>query len=278
MSLLLRESRFLLRGGRGDVRDTRRISVAIATFNREAELLPALPALHTDGRVAEIVILDDASDERVYRRLEARVAPFSNKLRLHRNARNLGAFANKVRVVGLCRQEWVVLLDSDNCISRRYLDRLYALPVWSPRVIYCPERAKPQFDYRRLSGCTIDLEAVRLLLAQEPPVLMNAVLGTGNYFVHARSYCTLLEPRGCCAVAAGDVSYANYLWLKSGGLLHVLPGLEYEHRVHKGSLYLNSTEQSRIVILGINDALLSGKEFHPAPLAGADDDGVSRGR
>lgn len=54
------------------------------------------------------------------------------KFRVHRNARNVGAFHNEVLAVGLCREEWVVLLDSDDRLSRRYIDRLYALPAWSP--------------------------------------------------------------------------------------------------------------------------------------------------
>ncbi len=34
-----------------------------------------------------------------------------------------------------------------------------------------------------------------------------------------------------------DSLYQNYRWLEAGNSIYVVPGLEYEHRVHDGSHY-----------------------------------------
>lgn len=265
MNIWSREVRFLVRAWIGGWRDDRRISVAITTFNRTDLVSQAVAGALRDPRVAEILIHDDGSSEPNYDWLREHVAPTSPLIRLHRNEKNTGAFDSKLAAVRACTNDWVVLLDSDNQISRRYIDRLFALPAWSPRVIYCPERAYPHHDYRRLSGCTLDIDAVRRCLRHEESVLMNPFLGTGNFLIHRATYVAMLTPYSGRAVAGADVNYSTYLWLRGGGLLQVVPGLEYAHLRHKGSLFMATAEFSKRQIRAINAALIDGTEFCPPP-------------
>lgn len=245
-------------------RDPRRVAVAIPTRNRADRLLDLIPRLLRDPRIGEVVVRDDASDAADYARLQAGLAPLEPRVRLARNERNLGAFANKLAVVGDCRCEWAILLDSDNRLGPDYLDRFYALPAWSERVIYCPQRARPRFDFRFLGGATLDVRAVATLFTPDWTDSMRVFLNTGNYIVPARAYVARGRPYADRNVGGGDVFFANLIWLQEGGLLQVLPGLEYDHDVHEGSWFKETATQSKALVREMQAALESGDPAHIA--------------
>ena len=217
--------------------DPRRISVAIPTHNRADRVLRLVPTLLRDPRIGEIVVRDDASDTTDFTRLQAGLAPLAPRVRLARNAANLGALGNKLAVIADGRLDWVILLDSDNGLTPAYLDRLFALPVWSERVIYCPQQARPQFDFSFLTDTTLDLDTSGQLLTTTRYENFCVFLNTGNYFLPARRYLDALQPYADRKVAGADVIFANTIWLLNGGLLHVVPGLTYDHAVHEGSWF-----------------------------------------
>lgn len=241
-------------------RDARRVSVAIPVHNRTSRVLGLLPSLCADPRIGEVVIRDDASSVNEVDELVRGVRSAGERVRLAVNDSNQGAFINKWKVVADCRLDWVVLLDSDNRLRPDYLDPLYALPAWSPRVIYCPQRARPRFDFSSFTGAPLDLQgAVRLIASSHRPN-MHVFLNTGNYVVYRERYVQVLEPHLGCEVAAADVFAANLMWLRSGGLLHVLPGMDYAHDVHEGSWFRKSADISKPLVRRMSDVLALGRE------------------
>ena len=217
-----------------------------------------LTHLMRDPRVGEVVIRDDGSSPEEYEHLAVGVEAYAPRIRLARNNQNEGAFENKMRVVADCSLEWVVLLDSDNKIGPEHLDALFALPVWSPSVIYCPQRALPKFDFTAFTGVPLDMRGVAALMCSDRRPSMNVFLNTGNYVVFRDRYVQSLNPFSGCRVAAADVFAANLIWLRSGGVLHVLPGMDYLHDVHEGSWFRETLGASKSLVRAMGDALATG--------------------
>jgi len=230
------------------------ISLAITHFNRYAFLLECIAQVKDDPRIAEIVISDDASTDGSYEKL---VESFRDlpKVRLFRNEKNLDCYFNKQKAVERAMGEWVILFDSDNILSKAYLDALFALEGWDPQTVYCPEFAEPSFDYRSWSGQIISSKNVAALMTppapSAPPVPNRArggrtplrpnktnfgcLLNTCNYFVHRASYLEVWD--GSVNPHTADSIYQIYNWLRSGRQLMVVSGLRYFHRLHDGSHY-----------------------------------------
>jgi glycosyltransferase involved in cell wall biosynthesis len=116
------------------------VSVAITAYNSGPWVAEAVrSALGQTLDDIELVVVDDASTDDTY---EAVAAVDDTRLRLYRNATNLGEAANWNRTVSLCRSPLVKLLCSDDlldpeCVEK--MSRLFSHPtvgmVFSRRAI-----------------------------------------------------------------------------------------------------------------------------------------------
>lgn len=248
---------------RGRLRaDPRRIAVAIPTWNRTDSVLAQIPRLLKDVRVGEIVVRDDASAPGEYERLRKGVEPWAPRVRLTRNETNRGPLANKVAAVADCHLEWALLLDSDNRAGQDYLDAFYALPSWSPQVLYCPQFGRPAFDFSRLAGVPLDRRAAAEMTAGPANDWMCVFLNSGNYVVPVKEYVRRLTPYATRHVPP-DVFFANLIWLQQGGVLYTVPGMAYEHVVHDGSWFKATARESKIMVRQMAGALIAS---NPAEL------------
>lgn len=159
--------------------------------------------------------------------------PKSNKIQLYSNPFNVGMAINKMRAVKMSTNEWVILFDSDNVLDKNYLDALEKHSQWITNVIYCPEFARPNFDYSDIFSVedyTIDFSLGRKNIDQ--------FLNTCNYVVHRDTY--LKNWKENKDVGEADTIWHNYNHLKNHGCLWVVPGMEYEHRVWKESGWMRN--------------------------------------
>lgn len=215
------------------------ITLCITTHNRVDFTLESFRAVLHDALISEVVIVDDCSEIKVFAELQKRVTLLENeKVKLFRNEENLDCYANKKRSVLLAQNEWVIVFDSDNILNKGYLDALWqagmteaGTPSWDARTAYLPEFAKPHFDYREFSGETMTRENVRKFMRGSFDCLIN----TMNYFVNRAEFLRVWD--GSIDPKNADSAFMNYNWLKAGNALHVVPGLQYEHRLHKDSHY-----------------------------------------
>ncbi len=206
-------------------------SVAITTYNRTTLLYDSFIQVVNDPRVREIVIVDDYSDVMIYEEIKAVLEQFP-KVKLHRNTRNLGMSLNKFKSVELSSSEWVILFDSDNELTPAYLDALEGCEFWDD-VIYCPSFAAPTFDFRPFAGTTIDKDNAPELI-KDP--MLNCCMNTCNYVVNRAEYMNVYQINH--DMKGTDTIWFNYLWLKSGRAFTIVEGMEYHHRVHAGSGFL----------------------------------------
>lgn len=206
------------------------ISLCITNYNRYEMLMESFAQVLNDDRISEIVIVDDCSTDDIYGKVLA--ATFNMcKVRLIRNQKNLGMSLNKKRAVELAKNEWCVILDSDNVIGPDYLDALPEFRIKS--TIYCPSFARPQFDYTRLTSIEINSLCVATFIDRKDGELL---FNTCNYLVNREKY--LLVYQHNPEMKGTDTIWFNYLWLKAGNSFYVVPGMEYYHRVWEGSGFL----------------------------------------
>lgn len=206
------------------------ISLCITSWNRDSLTFDSFRQVLNDDRISEIVIVDDHSDERIYNNLLFMVNGI-DKVKLYRNDKNLGCYHNKRKAVELATNEWVILFDSDNTLTTKYLD---AIPeVWVSTNIYQPEFARPHFDFTKFSGSVISAFNVKGYMVQKH---FTTMLNAMNFFVNRDEYLRVFDTKKEEPWTADSI-YFNYLWLKAGNKIYVTPGMQYDHLVHNGSHY-----------------------------------------
>ena len=216
-------------------------SVAITTFNRPEMTLRAIKSVINNPLCDEIVIVDDSStpeniDE--LRRLpennpDLRIQ-FRDKLKLIVNPENVGMSRNKNKAIYCCKNEKVLILDSDNYLIDGFFEAAQAY-IHMPNTLLMPEQAMPEFIYTEFVGRIIDRNTVKQFLGIP---MFQVLLNTGNYIVPRELYHTTFEYNP--EIKETDVLWFNYLWLKAGYKFFIVPGMNYIHDVHAGSAWLQN--------------------------------------
>jgi len=223
-----------------------RFSVGIPHFNRGAQIFRPLFNLLCHPAVEEIVIVDDGSSLTEFAALERTVEAVDagGRVKIHRREQNLGALRTKLECVERAGSDWVLILDSDNTAFRRYLDALASQTALKTDTFYCASWALPLFPFYELVGRAIDFDVAAELTATK--ILRRVyIINDGNYLVHRESYVRSVSAIGRVASDVADVMVVNYHWLSQGGLLQIFPGTTYYHRVHKGSFWNLTQDESR---------------------------------
>lgn len=234
------------------------LSFAVTAYNEMTEpqrfgqrLLDCISAAREHPAVGEIVIVNDGQaglDE-----LTA-ILKGMPKVQLFNNDTRQGVFTNKIEAVARCSGDWVINCDSDNVMDTAYIDHVANLER-DPMMWYCPTFAKPQFDYRRLAA-RWHIDSIRFGGFFDAKIAACAI-NTGNQVVNQTEYMRVLgrfrgvrrfdlmlpnylglseEKRRTedmhLAYGACDSILLNIEWLKAGGKLEFVKGLEYDHAVH----------------------------------------------
>lgn len=234
-----------------------KLSLAITTFNRYDFTIESFAQVIDDPRIDDIVILDDCSTDGSFEKL---VEYFKGnpKVRVIRQAQNRGMSQNKADAIAHCQNEWVIIFDSDNIIGRDYLDAFYELAVVGDalnifkgiseinKFIFCPDFAKPQFDYREFKvgnggiGTRAGIYGAHESAREIKHDSFNCLMNTCNYIVHRDYYLSTYKYNK--NHVASDTIWHNYSHLKTGGLFVVVPDMQYQHRVHPGSGFLQDAD------------------------------------
>ncbi len=112
----------------GLVDDRPLVTIAIPTFRRPALLLKALQSALNQrfNRAVEILILDnDPAGEQWNAILSSLPARPNRAIRYVVNDQNIGMFGNWNRAIELARGEWVTILNDDDLLHPRFLQRMF---------------------------------------------------------------------------------------------------------------------------------------------------------
>ena len=198
------------------------------------------PALN-DDRIGEIIICDDTSKD--IDTLEQILTTLNNpKIKLYKNETNMGCYHNKLETVSKCSNQWTLLLDSDNIISKEFIDRLYEIPEWNSHTIYAPSVAETfpiepsdLLNYRAFTNTHIT-----------PDVYINnaltnlnfiCLINNCNYFLPTQEYIRCMSQYIYNRVTIDSLD-SNVLftdWLYNNNSVYIVDNLKYKHRVHSNS-------------------------------------------
>lgn len=227
-----------------------KLSLCITTYNRYEMTIESFAQVLNDDRIDDIVIMDDCSENQDGVRL-ASVFRNHEKVKVHIQAQNRGMSLNKYDAIALAKNEWCIIFDSDNIIGPDYLDAFYKdinLPSqfsnkYIDHIIFCPDFAKPNFDYRAFSARTPPTyglydakDAARCIIDSR----FNCLMNTCNYIVNRDYYLETYQHNP--EHKASDTIWHNYNHLKNGGIFRVVQYMQYAHRVHKGSGFMEDVQ------------------------------------
>ncbi len=238
-----------------------KISLCITSFNRSAMTMESFAKVHDYDLIDEVIIVDDASDMKHYNELY-RLIYFSEykvkhkdletwKIKLFRNDENLGMSRNKREAISKAKNEWVILFDSDNILYPEYLDaveKCWLNPIETDvsirgggKVIYHPDFAEPEHDYRQFEGLVIDkLNAKHHLHKAEFRCLLNS----SNYVVNRDEYLRVYKYNP--DIQEADTIWMNTQWLKAGNAFYIVPGMRYLHKKHSDSGWLKGDRRKNM--------------------------------
>lgn len=218
-----------------------KLSLCITNYNRLDMLIESFQDVLDDPRIDEVVISDDCSRESIWEALLA-WAKDKPKVKLFRNVMNLGMSQNKAKSIIHAKNQWCLLLDSDNRLEKVYLDALEKEDLIAPEVIYMPDKAVPEFDYSAYGGFTFTRSNIKNHI-DDPTFFM--MLNTCNYVVNRNFYLQAFVPNH--NVKESDTLWHAYNHLLAGGSLKVVQGMQYFHRVHEGSGWLEHAEENMVM-------------------------------
>lgn len=221
----------------------KKISICIATYNRDDLLFESFMNVINDPRIDEIVISDDGSDMKIYESIRDKCSQH-NKIKLIRNDVNQEAYINKKIAIENASNDWCILFDSDNVLDTAYIDRLYKLDKWDENTAYCPDFAKPSFDYTRYAKHTITKANVHTY-AFKPA--FACLINTMNYFINRNTYLFVWKHATIKETKSSDAIFFNHLWLTFDKKLYVVDNLSYFHRIHSGSYYLSAASTAQVI-------------------------------
>ena len=210
-------------------------------------LINYLPNYLENEFIDEIIITDENGND-----IDKIKQTFNNqKLKLYKNETRIGPFLNKIKACNHAKNEWIVLMDSDNFADKKYFylakDYITNVVHEQKNIILAPCKANPNFNYSHLSGFiykkgefTNNLKQEQLTkqhFNKQSDVLMN----TGNYIINKYLIQNLNlqnETENIKKSSACDVIYLNTLLFEQLDLhMHIIQDLEYDHVVHSGSIY-----------------------------------------
>ncbi len=211
------------------------LSLAITTYKRYDFTIESFAQVIDDPRIDDIIILDDCSTDGSFEKL-VKYFKSVEKVRVMRQFKNRGMSLNKRDAISYARNEWIAIIDSDNIIGKNYIESIftkYKISGLHRNIIYIPEFAKPKFDYRKYRGQFINQSNVTDILNDE---MGNCCMNTCNYLVHRDEYLSIYEPNK--TMKGTDTIWFALLWLKANNGFYVVPDMQYFHRVHSGSGFL----------------------------------------
>ena len=238
------------------------LTIAIPTMRRWSFLQEQIPIALSRPEVAEVILCDETGEDVA----AASASPWATdpKLRLVINPRRLGIYQNKRRCIELAaanpQAKMVAVLDSDNAFNDEWFETLseavskegYGLIYASADFMTTDTRngliAHPcrEFSGRRIQGS----EDWNLLLTQPRSHFLT---NDGNWVLPAAAALTALPATmRSDAVEAADAIYMMRCFIAAGLRVWYVPGLEYIHRVHPGSSWLE-TEAASTRILNRTD-------------------------
>jgi hypothetical protein len=234
-------------------------SLCIPTFNRfDTFLKNNLEKYLENPYINEIIITDENGND--YEKIKQHF--HNEKIRVYKNDTILKAFKNKLKACSYAKNEWIVLMDSDNFADISYFEIAYNYiknNKLDKNVILAPDFAFPNFNYNFLRNKIISKENIKEFYNIPK---FDCFVNTGNYILNKYLIENLdlskdLQINRLCTNPV-DVLYMNILFFEQLDLkIHILENMMYQHIVHPGNFYTTECNLYHTEIQEINNRLKS---------------------
>ena len=226
------------------------VSLCIPTIDRYDkflnESLTKYVKMIDDNIIDEIVITDENGNDYNKINNNNKFTKYINsgKLKIFKNEKKLGHVLNTINVCKKSKNEWIAIICSDDFADDSYfktaMEYLKKNNV-SKNSIIAPDFAKPNFSFRKYSGKILNKNNV----TDDEYVKKNIkmLLNTGNYIINRSITDNVDISKEANIEHSSCVSfwYMNVLFFEQfDSQIHIVRNMEYEHRVHNGSLYLTT--------------------------------------
>lgn len=214
-----------------------KITLVITTYKRyDTFLKKNLNKYLQNSYIHEIIVSDDCSEdyEKVKDGFENEIK--TGKIKLVRTPKNLGPLKNKIFACGHAQNEWLCLMDSDNFCDVDYFEAL--IEYWNKngineRIIYSPSVAG-KFNFTEFLNTTVD----KTNFLSKP---ISTFINLGNNVFNKKILEYLLpEYEREFKYIPLEVKYMNYIWIKNGIVIKLVPNMIYDHVCHDGSFYMHN--------------------------------------
>ena len=196
----------------------------------------------SNNLIDEIIIQDDHTED--YSILKPHE---TDRIKIFQNEKRLLPLLSRVNLLNNCKNDWVVLMDSDNFPTQKTFDTLNSFTP-EPGVIYAPGFATPDFNFRsQYADTMIDMKMAAERIGMPGVNWINVLLNTSNYLIPRLEFLEVakdIDPN--LPVCPCEVLYFNYLWLKSGRKIFCNKDYEYEHGIREDSFYRTYCADSRL--------------------------------
>ncbi len=220
------------------------LTLCIPTMDRYDTFLKNFIPKYIDiPSISEIIITDENGND-VQKIIENGLHP---KLKLFKNSQRLGPFLNKYNACLHAKNDWIVLMDSDNFADNTYFEAAIKFiednKLQPSQTILMPSFARPLHDYRTLPPI-IKKNNITKLQAYEASKCFN----TGNYILSKDLIDGLNLKNDAKLVqfsSSIDVLFFNTLLIEQFPNLtfYIVPDMQYEHATHDGSIYIQTHRQ-----------------------------------
>lgn len=212
-----------------------RISVAITNFNRYQCTIDSFAKIIDNDFISEFVIVDDKSTDGSYEKL-CEFFKGNKKVKLFQQHFNVNMSRNKRDAIRNCEEPFVLIIDSDNIFDNDFIEALKK-ETFNEKIIYCPDFAKPKFNFKKFSGKEYSKENIKELITDS---MGNCSANVCNYLVPRKEYLEVYFHNS--EMKATDTLWFCYLWLQCGNKFKIVEGMEYEHTTPKDSGYMKDLD------------------------------------
>jgi hypothetical protein len=234
------------------------LTVAIPTMRRwKGFLEKSLPQFLSNDSVTYVVVCDETGEDTDA--IQASKWASHPKLRLYRNEKRLGMYANKRKCVEVSPTDWVAVLDSDNIFPDVFFETLFE--TWkdegaNQKTIYAASEIVRVFlKTGESEERTSHFAGMRIQKSNWNAVLKmkawNFLLNDGNWVGHT-SILEAWPPIPEEKVRATDSIRIVKGFVEKGWTYSIVPGMRYIHTVHDDSEWIK-TEQESSYLLATTD-------------------------
>lgn len=226
-----------------------KISVVVTSYNRFQSTIDSFAQIIDNDFISEFVILDDKSTDDSYEKL-CDYFKDNNKVNVYQQKENKNMSRNKRDAISKCVEPFVLIIDSDNIFDNDFIEVLKK-ETFDDKTIYCPDFAKPKFNFKQFSGRTFSKENIRELALDS---MGNVSMNTSNYLVPKDEYLEVYfhnsEMRGT------DTIWMALLWLQWGNKFKIVEGMEYEHTTPADSGFMKDLDYNMRKLAELRNKIL----------------------